>query len=46
MLHVVGGMQQGPAQLLGCGPVVLQEVKGHALGRLLTHPGQAAQGGD
>jgi hypothetical protein len=44
MANMVYGVLQGRRQLAGSGPVVLQELKRHALRRLDAHPGQALEG--
>ena len=43
VLHLGAGFLQGMCQQLGARPVVLQQVKGHALGRLHAHAGQALE---
>ena len=44
--HPRDGRRQGPRQTFAPLPVTLQEVEGHALGGLGSHPRQAAQGPD
>jgi hypothetical protein len=43
---VLRGRLQGQGQAMGTGPIMLEQVVGHALGRPLTHARQAAQGVD
>jgi hypothetical protein len=44
MAHMVHGVLQSRCQLAGRGPVVLQQLKSHALSRLDAHPWQALEG--
>jgi hypothetical protein len=44
--HIVGGSLQGTRQGHRAGAIMLQQVKGHARGRLYADSRQAAQGLD
>jgi hypothetical protein len=41
VVHLGAGLQQGLCQQLGAGTVMLQQMEGHALGRLHAHTRQA-----
>ncbi len=46
VLREIAGILQGAREVLRGGPVMLKQMKRHALGRLYAHSGQAFQGLD